>query len=218
MKQSISTIRARSGFPTLGVLVVLQLISFSAFSQSSTESLFGGGGTGIGLVGGTALQYGPVAGDEALFSTSKLGVVLGSNFSVGGFYQASIGEIYPDVETQAGVYHDMRMGGLFLEYTLNPDNLIHLTFPLQVGVGEVQAGFSDGGGGDIFGEDNLFVIEPGAMLEVNLLPWARLQGGVTYRIISGVDNYRGVHAEDLSGLTGTVGLRFGWFPRQRSGR
>ena len=55
------------------------------------------------------------------------------------------------------------------------------------------------------------------MLEVNLLPWARLQGGVTYRIISGVDNYRGVHAENLSGLTVTVGLRFGWFPMQRSG-
>ena len=196
------------------ICCLLLVNAYDAQSQSSKESLFEGGGGGIGLTGGTALQYGPVAGDEALFSTSKIGVVLGNAFSVGAFYQTSIGEIYPDAETEPGVYHDMRMGGLFLEYTYQPHKLIHLTFPLQIGVGEIQADFDDTRVGE-FSEDNLFVIEPGALLEVNLFPWARLQGGLTYRLFSGVDNYRGIASDDLRGVTGLVGLRFGWFPRER---
>lgn len=197
------------------ISTLLVFLPFLAEGQSS-QSLFGGENLRLGVWGGGGLQYGPVAGDEAIFATGRIGLLLGSRLAVGGFYTTSLGEIYPDAETDANVYHDLRMGGLMVEYTLNPDKLVHVSFPLQLGWGEVQADWREGspnyGDDDLFGEDSFFVIEPGAMLEVNLMPWARLQAGATYRLIPSGVEYRGLQAADLSGFAGMIGLRFGLFP------
>lgn len=101
------------------------------------------------------------------------------------------------------------LGGLSLEYTWKPDRLLHLSFPLSAGMGEVD--WKDGspfsGQEPDFGEDNFFFIQPGAMLEVNLSSFARLYGGVAYRWVPAGVDYRGLDAADISVPAGVLGIR-----------
>jgi hypothetical protein len=60
------------------------------------------------------------------------------------------------------------------------------------------------------GEASFIQIEPSALLEVNLHKYVRLNLGAGYRLISQV-TYRNLNQNDLSGLTGYVGLKFGLF-------
>lgn len=191
------------------------LMATQSEGQSSSKSLFGGKDIQIGLWGGGGFQYGSLDGDGALLGTGRIGILLNPNLAVGGFYAASLGEINPDTETDTDIYYDIQMGGLILEYTLNPDKVLHVSFPLQLGWGELQADWREGspnyGDDDFFGEERLFVIEPGALLEVNLLPWARLQAGASYRLVASDLEYRGLRGTDLQGISGNIGLRFGMF-------
>lgn len=54
------------------------------------------------------------------------------------------------------------------------------------------------------------VLEPGAGLEVALLPWARAHLGAGYRFVGGGES-RVVEQDDLRGFTGSFSLRFGRF-------
>lgn len=103
---------------------------------------------------------------------------------------------------------DYRAGGLLIEYTLLPKKVFHLTFPLQVGIGEVE--MDNNRGSANLGEANFFKIEPGALLEVNLHKFVRLNSGITYRYIGDV-SYRNLTARDLSGIQLQVSIKIGLF-------
>jgi hypothetical protein len=58
--------------------------------------------------------------------------------------------------------------------------------------------------------DVVFVVEPGVIAELNILTWLRLNGGLSYRSVSGVDQDN-LKNRDFSGLAATVSLKFGRF-------
>jgi len=160
------------------------------------------------------VQFGNVAGEGAGLFTMKGALTIQDNFAIGGMYSFTFNEFTPSVETTPNTYLDMQLGGLLLEYTLNPSKLVHFTFPLTIGAGEVQTDWKDefGSGDDeAFGEESFFFVEPGAMLEINVLPNVRFNLGATYRIVPGSIDYRGLDAADVNGFTGSAGLKFGIF-------
>ncbi|MEM1135874.1 MAG: hypothetical protein AAGI07_08530 [Bacteroidota bacterium] len=154
-----------------------------------------------------------VDGDFTHAGGARLGLVFNNNLSVGGFYQGS-GEIRPDSEVNLdnNFYMDMRIGGGYIEYTLQPTKLVHFTFPLMIGIGEVEIDSDsyDSFSNESFGEDNFVVVEPQALVEINLHKNLKLNAGVGYRWASDV-NYRQITNQDLSSLTGTIGLKVGLF-------
>lgn len=132
------------------------------------------------------------------------GVTLGDQFALGASWHTSVNEIMP----QPNVYMDYWMAGGFMEYTLFAKKLIHFTFPLFIGYGEVE--MDDERGNPGLGEANFFQIEPSASLEINLHRYMRLNIGTGYRFV-GPMNYRNFDQSDISGLTGYLGLKFGLF-------
>jgi hypothetical protein len=60
------------------------------------------------------------------------------------------------------------------------------------------------------GESNFLVVEPSALLEINLHKYVRLNVGGSYRVVGDM-TYRNFDQSALSGLAGHVGLRFGLF-------
>jgi hypothetical protein len=59
--------------------------------------------------------------------------------------------------------------------------------------------------------DKFFIVEPGLNVGVNVAPWFRILMGASYRWVDGVQGVTGVNNDDLSGLSGTIMLKFGWF-------
>jgi hypothetical protein len=108
---------------------------------------------------------------------------------------------------------DYKSWGGVLEYTLWSDKLVHLTIPVWIGGGEVEMDRKDNFG-DInpnpYGEQYFFVVEPSAMLEINLHKYVKLNAGIGYRAVSNM-TYRNFDQSALIGITGNVGLKIGLF-------
>ncbi len=115
-------------------------------------------------------------------------------------------------------------GGLHVEYTPKANALVHVSFPLTIGViGEERLPMLyeldptpnqniNYLPGDMHNRDNRnnfdksFGIQPGVNLEVNLFKYAKLFGGVNYRFAMGQN------ANDhIQGLGGQFGFKFGLF-------
>lgn len=157
-----------------------------------------------------APAYGITSMDGSPTSLFNLrgGLIIKDKISIGGYFSTSLNQINPESETVQDVYMDYWTVGGFAEYTLLSKKLVHLTFPLYIGYGEVQMDNENGDAG--LGEANFFKIEPSALLEVNLHKYVRLNLGTGYRFV-GQMNYRNFTQSDISGLTGYIGLKFGLF-------
>lgn len=192
------------------LLLCLFKTGLHAQSQDQPTTLVGQEGLfkEIGFV--LAPSYGVTGMDGATASLFGIrgGLLLDKKFAVGAFYNFSLNEIRPQSETAPNVYMDYRAGGGFLEYTIYTDRLIHLTFPLFIGGGEVEMDNEFGNPG--MGERAFFLVEPCALLEVNIHKYLRLNLGSGYRFVSGM-TYRNLDQRDISGFFGYVGLKIGMF-------
>lgn len=122
---------------------------------------------------------------------------------------------------------EQRFGGLHLEYTPKANALIHVSFPLVVGVisqekwepiflplpvnDPLQSGWPEPISHDHLGRrnenfDKSIGIQPGINLEVNLFKYAKLFGGVNYRFAFGKNSN-----SDIQGVSGQFGFKFGVF-------
>lgn len=143
--------------------------------------------------------------DAELFSLGvRGGVNVNSKFTFGAYYLASLNDARPSNLENTPGYYDIRKAGAYFEYNLFSDRLVHFTFPLNIGYGEIQF---DRDIEDIsFGEEYFFAIEPSALVEVNLLKYLKANAGVGYRWVNDF-NYMSVNANDLRGVIGQIGLK-----------
>lgn len=138
----------------------------------------------------------------------RAGVVFSDKLSLGGFYRFTFNNPVPSGEPFPGNYTPFDSYGAFIEYTLFANKAVHLSFPLFFGAGELDT--DDEGASPDFGESTFLVVEPGVLLEVNLLDNLRLNAGVLYGF-TGNFNYRFLNQDDLQGLRFQVGLKAGLF-------
>lgn len=109
-------------------------------------------------------------------------------------------------------------GGLFVEYILNPENAIRVSFPLMVGGGAAtytqRSEFEPKVIEDL---QTILVLEPGVEVEFNLVSFAKLAIGLNYRLTSNAQlNYISsgdvILAKDgLNGLNAGFTLKLGKF-------
>lgn len=107
---------------------------------------------------------------------------------------------------------ELGQGGLWLGYTFQQHEVLHLFTSVKAGWGAANIDFND----DEFNfEDGFMVFTPEAGLEVNVARWFRIAGTAGYRFINGLDPQLAVSEKDLEGFTGTITFRMGWFGRRR---
>lgn len=138
----------------------------------------------------------------------RVGVVFDDKISFGALYRYNLNQAVPSEETLPGHYIAFQTTGGFFEYTLHSDKVVHLTFPIYFGAGEVETDHEDLSPG--LGESNFFVVEPGVMAEVNLSKNLRLNAGILYGF-TGNFTYRYLDQSDLQGLRFQMGLKAGLF-------
>ncbi len=201
---------------TLSTLIIACMFFFNpiARAQESREAktLFGSGTPintkELGFFVAPSIGFTQMDGSAASLFNLRGGVNVKDRFSVGAYFNTSLNEIRPESETLPNVYMDYWTVGGFTEYTLFSKKMVHLSFPLYVGYGEVQ--MDNENGEARLGEANFFQVEPSALLEVNVHKYVRFNLGAGYRFV-GQMNYRNFNQSDLAGITGYVGLKFGLF-------
>jgi hypothetical protein len=199
---------------TLGLITALILFVQIASAQDEQQTLFGEkiSLSSLGVMVEPGVQLTRFAGEGAGFFNFRGGIVFNDKLTLGGFYGQSINDVRPssfDNSLPISAHLDSYMAGGFVEYTIYSNKLVHFTFPLSVGMMEVEI---DNEGRDFdFDETKTLFVEPKAMLEINLHKFARLNAGVGYRIMGNTfENAPGV-PDAGNALTFQIGLKMGVF-------
>ncbi|MGF1636225.1 MAG: hypothetical protein ACFCUU_04065 [Cyclobacteriaceae bacterium] len=199
---------------TLVIIIAMFVVSINAWAQEDQKTLFGNNLTtqNLGIMIEPGVHFTQLADQNASFFQIRGGVVFNDKITVGGFFGTLINDPRPasfNNTLPASAHLDSYTAGGFVEYTLFSNKMIHFTFPLSVGLMEIE--IDEEGRNFDFNERKTLFIEPRALVEINLHRFARLNAGVGYRFMSStIQDFPGV-PEAGNELTFQIGLKMGLF-------
>jgi hypothetical protein len=195
-------------------LIFFLSIPAVAQEDSQQQTLFGDFRIySSGGYGGPAARISAIDGDFATFFGGYGAWFINKKFSIGGGGFGLVNDIsVPEadrIDPNLNLHYDMGYGGFMFGYTVASDRILHLYTDALVGGGSIEQDF-EGEDDFVMTESEFFVFEPGAHAEINIAPFLRLTGGITYRLVSGSDT-QGIEDSDLSSMSLAVSLKFGYF-------
>jgi hypothetical protein len=151
-----------------------------------------------GGYGGPVLKLVSIKGQTSLLLGGYGGWIINHRFVVGGGGYGLVNDVRVE-GNQLGLGY----GGLILEYVGLWDRMIHFTVPVLIGYGNADYNSKV--------NDGFFALEPGLNAELNVIRWFRIDAGIGYLFVSGIDNLPGLGSNDVGGLQGTLAFKFGKF-------
>lgn len=127
---------------------------------------------------------------------------------------------YSNVTDTCGAYLEGGFGNLLLEFTPNPKAPVHFTFPVLLGIGGASyvtdRDFHEWDGDEwdshrkVLDSDAFFSFEPGIRAEINVFRFMRLNAGISYRFVKGLEL---IHTSSylMNSYSATFGVKFGRF-------
>ncbi|MEM1123563.1 MAG: hypothetical protein AAGJ18_24200 [Bacteroidota bacterium] len=184
------------------ILVVTLLVNISLFAQS--ETLFSN--VSISGFGGPTFAVSQLNGESTIFAGGGGGAIIG-NFFIGGYGEG--GSL--SNTTIAGEFYDLDLGygGLWLGYSIASRKAIHPFVSVKLGSGSVDLFSVDNN--RTTSSDNIQVVIPEVGIEFNFTSWMRLVTHVGYREVGGLGNGNIIDKNAVTGVTGGLTLRFGFF-------
>ena len=157
----------------------------------------------------------------------SFGIILNHFFSVGlaGYGIMNSGKLWFDFPENAlynppyamGGYLYGGYGGVKFEFRVLPTSPVHLNFPILIGGGGLVYKSSSSHNfnfnnwdGSSFGSDGFFVVEPGVMVELNLVKFLRLDAGISYRYTPDLDLIN-TSSGLINNFNANFSLKFGKF-------
>jgi len=156
-------------------------------------------------------------GQFGLMAGGGLSLVFGHSLNLGFAGYGLVSDIRSNTLDSLGNYYHFQTGygGLTIEPVLFSKKLIHVSFPVLLGVGASSLTRES-----IYDEDTYddtwinpemyFVARPGVNIEINLLRILRLDLGINYRFTTG-NELQNISISNLNGWSGNIGLKLGWF-------
>jgi hypothetical protein len=173
-------------------------------------------GTQFGGFGGPVIKVTRVAGEDAVISGGRGGLIINRQLVIGGGgYALSSENIRTGFEFGNGDEGrlELEYGGLELEYISRPSRVAHVTLYALIGGGttsySAERTVGNGTSTQRLSSDVL-VFEPAVNLELNVTSWFRTGLGLGYRLVDGSELPRAADSE-LSGGVGTITFKFGSF-------
>ncbi len=196
----------------------------------------------IGLSFGSNAQYSMLAGQFTPMAGASWLLHINKKWGIGAAAYGTANNSFAPTAINAAKLLSLRngYGGLLLEYTPKPNAAVHVSFPLLIGGGMASVdSVSNSGRRNGLGSRNdrndrnemnrrngnnvsFVVIQPGINIEANVLRYARVFVGASYRIVPSVMKETATSttttallptptASQLSGLNLTAGIRVGIF-------
>lgn len=203
--------------PLKSIVFLLAMIGFAGLAKAQettkSETLFSKGDlkTKVGVMAAVSMTPAQWANANVTLLNLRAGAVFEDKFTVGGFYNLSTKDFRSGNVAGPSPAMDFRWVGGFVEYTLFSDRTFHLSFPLLIGGAELEID-EEFLGGNLASEANFLLVEPSALLEINLLQNLRFNIGIGYRF-AGDFNYGGFDQSDISGISAQAGFKIGLFKK-----
>lgn len=160
---------------------------------------------------------------DVYMSGLNAGLIINHNYTVGFSASGWTNRktmYYNNIVDTTGAYLEGGFGRFLFEYTMNPQSLIHLTFPLMIGAGGASYVTDNENNNwenadwnshnNTLETDLFFSIEPGVRAELNVFSFMRLNAGISYRYVSGLE-LKNTSGDMMNNFSATVGLKFGKF-------
>lgn len=182
----------------------LCLSGLSLFGQKQ-ETLFGKSRV-VGAFGAPIVEYN-FANDDTQVSVGGGGAVIIGNFFLGGYGMGSTNNTWiNDVEP---FKIELGHGGFWVGGTYPSHKLVHFFSSAKIGWGAVNIEFYDD---NVRVDDNVFVFEPEAGIEVNIFKWFRIATTAHYRWVDGINpTVAGVDRNYYNGFGANLTFRLGGF-------
>ena len=186
----------------------------TVFAQDDYEALLTGKKLRFSAFAASLFEFSAVNQSFGFSSGWGGAVLLNQTIFIGG-YKLNLAPVNSDNLVLDGTAYtnseiEFNHGGLWFGYINNHRKLVHFGASARFGWGRIS--IDDPLLTDAY-EDNVLVITPQVEAEVNIAKWFKINGGVGYRIVSGV-NEAVMKNADFNSPTATVSFMFGWF-RQR---
>lgn len=198
------------------LVCIIILFVLAAGAAAQEETLFKGD-VARGGFGGPVLKYTRIYDQGAFMIGGRGGWILNHSLVLGGGGYGVFTEVDAPEETlpeEGPLDIEFGYGGFEAEYILHPNSLTHFSLYLLIGGGATNFVKDVGSvldSNEQIGEsDFVLVLEPAVNGELNVTKWFRLNGGVSYRLVNGVDQ-PGLENSDFSGVTATLNFKFGHF-------
>ncbi|HPG32847.1 MAG: hypothetical protein H6541_02475 [Lentimicrobiaceae bacterium] len=216
------------------IFFFLLLYTVIALGQNNQETqyLLSGKNIKISGFGGPTLSFSQITNEPAVLTGGGGAVLFNQTFFAGIFgeglssdhrlKQLQMENDFGNISTFYDVRTDFGYGGLWLGYIHQPKNAVHFGLSTKIGWGSISLAERDYhiDWHDNIMNDVVFVFNPQAEIELNLYRWFKLNIGVGYRFVSGLDktyvNQLGQEKKyfqntDFSQPHATIGLLFGGF-------
>ncbi|MEQ1747425.1 MAG: hypothetical protein ABMA02_18485 [Saprospiraceae bacterium] len=177
---------------------VFSLTCLAAFAQHE-ETVLGTRNLGFsGIWAGTKHQMTRYGNSNSYVYGWHFGLEFGKALTIGlGAYDLRDNILW---DNQSGQSFDMRWRVLSLGYGFQKYRAVHPIINIDAGPGTVKFANEN--------EDRIFVIQPSAGVEINLLRWMHLAFEGGYRFVT--DSNISLTDNQLSGVYGQATLRFGF--------
>ncbi len=193
----------------------------------------------FGLYVSPEFQYGQLKNAFTPFAGSSVMLLFNQKFAIGATYQETTNRTFSPTGVSP-LLLKAGYGGVKMEFITAPSKAVHVTFPLVIGMGQMQVDsatytvkdpkegrgdFGDFGGKNQgengFGGNTYLVLQPGIHLEANLIRNIKIYAGASYRYAVDVDGTANtakipLAASVLNGASINVGAKIGFFNFQPS--
>jgi hypothetical protein len=210
-----SIFKLKEGEKMKKIILILFVFSSSLFSQAST--LLGNTGEiSHGGFGAPVVKFTNINGEFGVLCGARGGWIIDHRVSLGlGVYGLATNTKLTNAAAGETRYLQFEYGGFEFEYILASDEVIHLTFSGLLGGGETDYRLNkfgeEGFGREEFNDRDVFFIgEPTLKAEVNITSFFRVNLGIGYRFVSGVDNSY-IAENKLNDFSGSIQFKFGSF-------
>ena len=197
--------------------MAILMISLAYLHAQEIQTIFKPGRSGG--FGAITNSFSTIGGKYANLVGFYGGWYVNSKFLIGISGKAITNDlpVQPEYSTNPFVNNSYAFGqfGLVTEYIVASNKVFHVGFHLFTGAGftgQYERFNWDGNssGHSDFNEDFFTVVEPGVLIELNLMKWMRFSPGISYRAAFG-SNTPGLSDNDLSNLSYNLTLKFGKF-------
>lgn len=209
------------------MLIIAALI---AKSQNEQKYLFEKSKISVSAFGAPYGTFSMLNGDFAFSGGGGAALLFNGGFFLGGYGEGLATHHERTGLDSVVLIHNPRIsfrhGGVWLGYAYKPGNMIHAAISGKVGWGTISL-FDPDSDPDYQGnkaKDRVMVFTPQIEIEMNLTPWLKLNVGVGYRLLAGMDrSYRFKNetnttryydTKDYNSPVGTISILVGGFARK----
>lgn len=186
-------------------------------NKNEIQTLFGKNKFSNGGYGGFGAGYTVIDNKDAIVTSGRAAWVIGHGLALGVAGTGFINDFHYDPLINDDVNLTGGYGGFFIEPILFGRLPVHLTLPVVAGIGGIaytRSHFTTDPWEyqDVWVEDTetFLILEPGIELELNILRFFRIAGGISYRMTSEI-KLIDTAPDVLNGLSAGISFKFGKF-------